>query len=402
MGCGRDFIGKFGVILKRGMKILCVAALMAATAAITFAVTYTELSRGSVNAKMGEVSWLLQNYFIDEYDEATLETAAADGAAQGMVAATGDQWSYYISAEEYSSYAERMSNSYVGIGVTIRENEMKEGFDILTVSPGGPADEAGIQVGDLLLQVDGKLVWELGRDATVDLVRGKAGTELTLKLSREGKPYSVTLARGSVTTEVATYRLTEDKKAIITIKNFDEHCADQTIQAIEQALSDGAVGIVFDLRNNPGGMKNELVKVLDRLLPEGDLFRSLDYAGREEVDTSDAVRVELPMAVLVNEESYSAAEFFAAAMQEYDAAIIVGAQTTGKGNFQSTFNLSDGSAVNISIGKYFTPKGKSLTDTGVAPDLSVDMGDEEFYLLYYGALEPEKDIQLQAALKALS
>ena len=164
----------------------------------------------------------------------------------------------------------------------------------------------------------------------------------------------------------------------------------------------GAKALLFDVRFNPGGYADELVKVLDYLLPEGDLFRSVDYAGHEEVDTSDASCVELPMAVLVNEESYSAAEFFAAALQEYDWATIVGSQTYGKGNFQSAFRLSDGSMVNLSIGKYYTPGGRSLTETGVTPDVVVDLDDEQYALLYYGALERDEDPQFQAALDTLT
>ena len=147
---------------------------------------------------------------------------------------------------------------------------------------------------------------------------------------------------------------------------------------------------------------NWTVKVLDYLLPEGDLFRSVDYAGREEVDTSDASCVELPMAVLVNEDSYSAAEFFAAALQEYEWATIVGSQTYGKGNFQTAFYLSDGSMVNLSIGKYYTPGGKSLSETGVTPDVVVDLDDEQYALLYYNALEQADDPQFQAAIDTLT
>ena len=141
---------------------------------------------------------------------------------------------------------------------------------------------------------------------------------------------------------------------------------------------------------------------MDYLLPEGDLFRSVDYAGNEEVDRSDASCVELPMAVLVNEESYSAAEFFAAALREYDWATIVGSKTYGKGNFQNAFFLSDGSMVNLSVGKYYTPQGKSLTGVGITPDVELDLDDEQYALLYYGQLEAADDPQLQAAIDVLS
>ena len=144
------------------------------------------------------------------------------------------------------------------------------------------------------------------------------------------------------------------------------------------------------------------MQVLDKLLPEGKLFISRDYRGEERTDTSDAACIELPMAVLVNSESYSAAEFFAAALQEYDWATVVGTKTVGKGNFQSAFTLSDGSMLNISIGKYFTPSGKSLTDIGVTPDIEVSLSTEDDAKLLYGRLDTADDAQLQAAIAEIN
>ena len=291
-----------------------------------------------------------------------------------------------------------MNNAYVGIGVTIQAEDGLDGFRVMEVTAGGPADQGGVQVNDVLTHVEGESVTELGQEETVNRVRGEEGTEVQLTMTRDGEPYDVTLKRSNVQQAVATYTMTEDKIAIITIANFDADCARQSIAAVEQAQTEGAKAIVFDVRNNPGGMKTELVELLDYLLPEGVLFRSVDYAGEEEIDESDAACVELPMAVLVNNESYSAAEFFAAALQEYDAAEIAGTQTYGKGNFQSTFPLSDGSAIAISIGKYYTPKGVSLTGVGITPDVVVELSDDEAAKLYYNQLPMEEDPQMQAAL----
>ena len=143
------------------------------------------------------------------------------------------------------------------------------------------------------------------------------------------------------------------------------------------------------------------MELLDYLLPEGELFRTVDYAGKENVDKSDAACLDLPMAVLVNGESYSAAEFFAVALQEYEAAVVVGEKTTGKGHFQSTFRLNDGSAVALSIGKYYTPNGVSLEGVGIMPDVEVLVEEEIFSKIYYGQLTPQEDPQIQAAMNAL-
>lgn len=351
-----------------------------------------------VQAKAAEVQEIIETYFIDDYDEDTL----ADGAASGMVDATGDEWSYYLSADEVAAYEESMANAYVGVGITITEDAEAGGMRVEEVVSGGPAEEAGIRVGDLLLAVEGEDVLTLGIDGTRNLVRGEEGTHVNMHFSRNGTEYDVSVERRSIETPVVTGELLDENIGYIKIDNFDERSAAETIAFVKDLIGQGAEALLFDVRFNPGGYADELVKVLDYLLPEGDLFRSVDYAGREEVDTSDASCVELPMAVLVNEDSYSAAEFFAAALQEYEWATIVGSQTYGKGNFQTAFYLSDGSMVNLSIGKYYTPGGKSLSETGVTPDVVVDLDDEQYALLYYNALEQADDPQFQAAIDTLT
>ena len=351
-----------------------------------------------VQAKAAEVQEIIETYFIDDYDEDTL----ADGAASGMVDATGDEWSYYLSADEVAAYEESMANAYVGVGITITEDAEAGGMRVEEVVSGGPAEEAGIRVGDLLLAVEGEDVLTLGIDGTRNLVRGEEGTHVNMHFSRNGSEYDVSVERRSIETPVVTGELLDENIGYVKIDNFDERSAAETIAFVKDLIGQGAEALLFDVRFNPGGYADELVKVLDYLLPEGDLFRSVDYAGREEVDTSDASCVELPMAVLVNEDSYSAAEFFAAALQEYEWATIVGSQTYGKGNFQTAFYLSDGSMVNLSIGKYYTPGGKSLSETGVTPDVVVDLDDEQYALLYYNALEQADDPQFQAAIDTLT
>ena len=351
-----------------------------------------------VQAKAAEVQEIIETYFIDDYDEDTL----ADGAASGMVDATGDEWSYYLSADEVAAYEESVANAYVGVGITITEDAEAGGMRVEEVVSGGPAEEAGIRVGDLLLAVEGEDVLPLGIDGTRNLVRGEEGTRVNMHFSRNGSEYDVSVERRSIETPVVTGELLDGSIGYVKIGNFDERSAAETIAFVKDLIGQGAEALLFDVRFNPGGYADELVKVLDYLLPEGDLFRSVDYAGREKVDTSDASCVELPMAVLVNEDSYSAAEFFAAALQEYEWATIVGSQTYGKGNFQTAFYLSDGSMVNLSIGKYYTPGGKSLSETGVTPDVVVDLDDEQYALLYYNALEQADDPQFQAAIDTLT
>jgi len=395
--------------VKKGVKILLIVALVLATAVVSAGLTLYLTSVAAmpdslvetdpVKAKMDEIGAYLEAYFIESYDPDALTAAAADGAAAAMIEATGDEWSYYISADEMADHMEQMENSYVGVGVTIQSSEL--GVEITKVTEGGPAWQAGIQAGDILTHVDGQSTVELGVDGTPDLVRGEVGTAVHFTLLRGETVLELDLVRAEIVTEVATAELLDGNIGYITIANFDQRCAEQTLNCIQSMLDQGAEALLFDVRFNGGGLKDEMVRILDTLLPEGPLFRSVDYAGQEEVDMSDASCLEIPMAVIVNEDSYSAAEFFAAALQEYGAAEVVGVRTSGKGNFQYTLALSDGSAVALSVGRYCTPNGVSLSDVGITPDVEVDLEYEDYVSLYYGTLERENDAQFQAAVDLL-
>ncbi|MBR1973010.1 MAG: PDZ domain-containing protein [Oscillospiraceae bacterium] len=351
---------------------------------------------GLVPSKLEQLETLIEDRFIGEAESEALE----DAAAEAMVKATGDRWSYYIPATEYEAYRERMDNAYVGVGITIQP-EAEQGFRIVDVAVGGPAGEAGLQVKDLLVKVAGQDIREMDVSQVRDLVKGKTGTYVELTVLRQEEELTLSVERRKVETPVANCQMLEDNVGLITIENFDSRCAEESIVAIGALREQGAEKLIFDVRHNPGGFADELVDLLDYLLPEGDLFRTVRYDGKENVDKSDADFLDMPMAVLVNSGSYSAAEFFAAALREYEAAIVVGEQTVGKGYFQTTYRLQDGSAVSLSIGKYFTPKGVSLAETGVTPDVVISLDEATAAELYYGTLEPKDDPQIQAAIDAM-
>jgi carboxyl-terminal processing protease len=233
------------------------------------------------------------------------------------------------------------------------------------------------------------------------LIQGDEGTAVRMTVVRQGKELTLEVFRKRIETVVATGLMLEDGIGLITIANFDDRCAQETITAIETLRSQGAKALIFDVRNNPGGYKRELVKLLDYLLPEGPLFRTVDYQGREEVDTSDEDFLDMPMAVLMNLRSYSAAEFFAAALEEYEAAVTVGEKTFGKGYFQNTYRLEDGSAVTLSVGKYYTPKGVSLAGVGLTPKVEVPLDEETAAKVAAHTLPPQEDPHIQAAVNVL-
>ncbi len=343
----------------------------------------------------------LKDMLVERYIGGADETELEDAAAHAMVSATGDRWSYYIPADQYQAYIETMENAYVGIGITIQAAEDNSGFLVTKVNAGGPAEEAGVLAGDVIVAIEGQSASGMTSDEAKNLVRGEENTAVNMTFRRNGETLELSILRKTVQVEVATGKLLEGNVGLVTIANFDLRCSEETIAAIEKLLEEGATALIFDVRNNPGGYAKQLVDVLDYLLPEGELFRTVDYTGAEDVDMSDAAFLDIPMAVLVNAESYSAAEFFAAALKDYDAAIVVGEKTCGKGYFQVNYQLLDGSAVSISIGEYFTPKGENLANVGVTPDVEIPVDEETFLAIYSGTLDPMEDPQILAALEAL-
>ena len=379
--------------MKRSWQILSYILVAAAASCIT-------LLLGGSNSgpypKLAELGAVIDRYFVDEVDHG----GVGDAAAAAMVNALGDRWSYYMTAEEYEAYWETMANAYVGIGVTITQRE--DGYiTIVKVEPNGPADTAGIIAGDVVTAVEGQDISLLGIDKVKGMVRGQEGTKVKLRLMRDGEIYEVEAERKSIQSIVASGRMLEGNIGLVSIENFDSRCAEETLATVEKLIKQGAKGLIFDVRFNPGGYKKELVEILYYLLPEGPLFRSVDYNGKQSVDMSDADCLNIPMVVLINGDSYSAAEFFGAALSEYGVAKLVGQNTTGKGHFQTSFKLSDGSAVVLSIGKYCTPNGVSLSDVGLTPDILIEVDEQTYQNIYYGAVDPEEDPQVQAAVAAL-
>ena len=380
------------------MKKIWQALSYVLVAALATVITLAATSGSEPQSKLDQLEGLIDERFIGEVDRAAIE----DAAARAMVDALGDRWSYYLSAQEYQDYKEQMANSYVGIGITIQVTEDGKGYLITKVNEGGPAEAAGLLPGDRMVAVAGQSVLDKDTTETRDLVRGKPGTFVDITVVRNGEEMTFPVERKQVKTPVATAKLLDNHVGLITIVNFDSRCADETIDAIEEMLDQGADALIFDVRFNPGGYAKELVKVLDYLLPKGDLFRTVNYKGDVSVDTSDAKCLEIPMAVLVNGSSYSAAEFFAVALSEYEAAVVVGEKTCGKGYYQVTMELNDGSAVGLSIGEYFTPKGENLAGIGITPDVEIPVDEETAAAIYAGNLDPMEDPQIQAALEALN
>ena len=343
------------------------------------------------NSKLERLADVIDRRFIGQADE----TAIQDAAASAMVEALGDRWSHYISAETLANHRLWQNNEYVGIGVMVMKRPDGLGYDILTVTSGGPAEKAGIQPGDIFTHVDGVALGELSPDEMQGLIQGERNTKVTITVLRGEETLEIQVTRKAIHSKVAASALLADDVGYIVIDNFHEGAAQDTIAEIESMMAQGATKLLFDVRNNPGGYVSEMVELLDYLLPAGPLFQSVSSAGLKGVEKSDADCLKMPMAVLINGNTYSAAELFAAVLVEYDWAVTVGMPTTGKAYYQKTIELGDGSAVQLSIGAYTTPNGVNLTEVGgLTPDVQVDPAER--------ITSVEEDSQIMAAIQALN
>lgn len=379
-----------------GWSLLVTALLsLLLTLALAFGALWALI--GPEGLSMAEAMVLINARFVGDHDIGK----AADAAMDGLITGLGDRWSYYVDAKGYENLKNSKDNAYVGIGVTVSYPEGEEGLYVVAVAENGPAAAAGLRPGDTILAVGEVRLAGEDRNRGTELIQGEAGTQVELLLrGGGGEERTVSVTRGRVEEHPVSYALLADGTGLITIQNFNSRCADEAIAAVDDLREQGAERLVFDVRNNGGGFLDELTRLLDYLLPEGPIFRSQTKAGRETVVSSDAGCVEMPMAVLVNENTYSAAELFAAELQEWDWGEVVGVQTFGKGFSQQTFPLLNGGAVNLSTAKYFTGQGNCLIGVGLTPDRVVELDEEQAAKLRARILDPAEDPQLQAAIAA--
>lgn len=351
--------------------------------------------------KLSEVAGLYDKYFPDEIDEDILR----DYIFYAFPSGTGDEFGNYLSANDFKQYISDISGEYQGIGVSVIYNALNGALEIVTVFPDSPAEKAGVLAGDLITAVKGESVAELGYYGAVANMRGEAGTVADFTVAR-GATYETkvdfSVVRGYVTEQSIMWKLSETDKriAVIRILEFNAKTTEQFEKALDEALDAGAEALVFDVRNNPGGSLDTICDILDMLLPEGPIIR-IDYKGDDDYTiNSDAECIEMPMAVLCNENTASAGELFCSALKDYKLAALVGTTTYGKGTMQSLFNLKDGSAITITVAYYLPPFSENYHHVGVAPDITAELPEALKETSLYKLTEAE-DTQLQAAIKAL-
>lgn len=372
------------------ISVILTAALMVGALAVVMGRNGLAVMEGWVLAK-----WV----FVEE--DVDLQ-AVSDGALDGMVYALGDYWSYYVNEESYQSLMVRRSNQYVGIGVTVNGAD-ERGLYIVAVAANSSAEESGLLPGEIITVVEGMKVADVGYEAALNLIPGKEGEKRTLTvLDSAGAEREVTLRLKGIPLEVAFGKMLDNDVGLVRLKNFDSNAFAEFKRATDELVGQGAQALVFDMRGNGGGYVDELIRILDYLLPEGPVFQRDPRWGRAEVSESDAACIDLPFAVLVDENSYSAAELFAAQLRESVGAPIVGEVTSGKGYSQRLYPLLNGGAASVSRSTYCTGAGVSLIGTGITPDTVLSLTEEQEALRAAGALESGADPQLQEAIRLLT
>lgn len=349
-----------------------------------------------------EIKDIVEDQYIDEVSRQAL----GDYAAAAMVSGLADNWSYYMSADEYKTYQLNSANEYSGIGMSIMKQD-DGNFQVVSVNADSPAGLAGLGAGDVITAVDGEDITSMSLDEARKLIRSKMNGKFTLGLGRKN---SIEVDCSSVYQSAVNYRLEKTEAGYVQILNFEAGSGEDAIAAVEDLLNQGAVALCIDLRGNPGGLDSEAAKFLDYLLPNGTLFIETDKQGNEKVTTSDGMCIQLPMCVLVNAETFGEAEVCAAVLQEYQWATVLGEATTGKTRTQETIPLEDGSALRLSTGTYLTGNRTDISAKGgVVPDLILYNSDASATGTTDGTVgestgvgASSNDEQLMQALKLLS
>lgn len=335
-----------------------------------------------------------QYYYKDITDEEKME-----GIYKGLMSSTNDKYTDYYSPKEFKDLMVTMEGDYGGIGATLSQDKVTKEVSVVEVYEGSPAARAGLERGDIVISVDGHLGTDESLDDFVQRIRGEEGTSIEMVYKRGDQEKTIEITREEVIVPSVSHRMLDDKIGYIRISSFVNGTQKDFEDALADLQSQGMQGIVFDMRDNGGGMVDSVVAILDDILPAGTVVYTMDKSGkREDYTSDDAKKIDIPVTVLVNENTASAAEIFTGAIRDFNYGTIIGTNTFGKGIVQSTVPLSDGSAVKITVATYYTPSGECIHEKGIKPDIELEFSYADENPTEYDEL---KDNQVQKAMEVL-
>lgn len=322
-------------------------------------------------ARLIGVMQFVERKYVNDVDTDTI----INGAISGMVGSLGDPHSLYMDVEKYEKLKSQTEGSFGGVGIVMSFQE-KDKVMVSSVLEESPAQSAGILAGDQIMAVDGVSVTDYQPEETAAHIRGKEGTEVVLTIHREGaedKDYSIT--RSNILFKTAAGEMIPEHPNVgyIRIASFSENTAKEFKENYDKLATEGMKGLIIDLRSNPGGLVTSCVDIANMVVPKGDVVSIIDKSGKKEVYVSELEETKYPIVVLIDENSASASEILAGALQDTGAATLVGNKSFGKGSVQIVLPLLAGDAVKMTIAKYYTPSGRSIDGTGIEPDVKVEL-----------------------------
>ena len=348
-----------------------------------------------VTDKEEEIYNTIDEYYLNGIDNDKMK----DGIYKGMVDSLGDPYTVYYNSEEYKQFTSSSSGTYSGIGVAVSQNVTTGAITIVKTFKKGSGEKEGMKPGDVIYKVEGKRIEGLELSKVVSMIKGEEGTFVKVTVLRDGKEIEFNLERKKLEVDTVNYRMEDrsgKKIGYISVSEFDEVTASQFRSAISELSKEGMEGLVIDLRDNPGGLLDVTCEMLDRMIKKGLLVYTVDkYGKRVDEDATDSDSFDKPVAILVNGNSASASEVFSGAMKDYKAATLVGTKTFGKGIVQSIVPFGDGTAMKVTVSKYYTPNGVNIHGTGIEPDVVVELSKDA---TKNGKYDRKYDNQLTKAL----
>ena len=355
--------------------------------------------RGSSDVKIGQIISIMKQYYVEPLEDDLL----LEGALRGIVASVKDPYSRYMNQEEYAEMMEEHSSQYAGIGVVVSVDPKDNLIKVIAPFENSPGEKAGILPGDKIIKVNGAEVWGDQLNEAVKMMKGPPKTEviLTIIRGRFSKPQNITIVRDMIVLHTVEHEMLADNIGYIRITHFYEDTAKDFNEALDALYAQDVKGLVIDVRSNPGGLMQEVVKITDRLVPEGIIVYTEDRNKERRMEYSGDEEIKIPLAILTNGASASASEILSGAVKDHRKGTLVGTKTYGKGVVQNVLPLGDGSGLSLTVSKYYTPNGISIHGKGIEPDVVVEL-PEELQIMSISQLSQEEDVQLQKAIEIVT
>ena len=328
-----------------------------------------------IEEKLDTLQQVVDQYYLSDEEVSTDEMV--EGIYKGYIDSLGEAYTVYYTKEEYDQLKESTSGKYSGIGIVVSQNVDTGVITVVRPFAGSPGAEAGILKDDIVYKVAGKEVTGVDVSEVVTWIKGEEGTTVTIEVYRPSEDQYITfeVERRTIEVPMVEYRMLDDNIGYVSIYEFEETTSEQFNEAVDDLTEQGMQGLIIDLRDNPGGLVNSATAVLDRILPKNKLLvYTIDKDGKEEEEyTKDDVTIDVPITVLINENSASASEIVSGCLQDYEQAVLVGTTSFGKGIVQYVLPLNDGSAIKLTSAKYYTPNGRNIHGIGIEPDVEAEL-----------------------------